>query len=170
MKEQSPLSKASYSEVTQSVVKVGEDVQQLKEQPVPTKATNHEITHHEININERTIELKDSGIPEFKSSNAKSNRREQIDYEEKSIATIVKYLGCEDDCIKSFNRLGKYQPITTRPRTFMVKCKTELIVNKNLARASKLRLYEGDGIQVKYRVFISKSLSKNRTRIREQIA
>ena len=80
LKEQPPLSKATYSEVTQSVVKVVEEVQQLKEQPVPTKATNNEITHHEININERTIELKVSGTPEFKSSHAKSNRSEQTSW------------------------------------------------------------------------------------------
>ena len=148
LKEQSPPSKATYSEITQSLAKVVE-VQQLKEQPVPTKVTNNEITHNEVNINERSIEFRVSGIPEFKSSHAKSNRSEQIDYEEKSIASIVKYLECEDDCIKSFNRLGKYQPNTTRPRTLLVKFKTELVVNKILARANKLRFDEGDGIQDK---------------------
>ena len=169
LKEQPPPSKATYSEITQSIAKVVEEVQQLKEQPVPTKVTNNEITHNEVNINERSIELRVSGIPEFKSSHAKSNRSEQIDYEEKSIASIVKYLECEDDCIKSFNRLGKYQPNATRPRTLLVKFKTELVVNKILARANKLRFYEGDGIQDKYKVFISKSLSKTEQELENKL-
>ena len=92
--------KTEIGEMKHSPAKVVEEVQQLKEQPVPTKVTNNEITHSEVNINERSIELRVSGISEFKSSHAKSNRSEQVDYEEKSIANIVKYLECEDDCLK----------------------------------------------------------------------
>lgn len=54
LKEQPPPSKATYSEITQSLAKVV--VQQLKEQPIPTKVTNNELTYNQVNINERSIE------------------------------------------------------------------------------------------------------------------
>ena len=47
--------------------------------------------------------------------------------------------------------------------------KTELVVNKIFARANKLTFYECDGILDKYKVFISKSLSKTEQELENKL-
>ena len=118
------------------------------------------------------LEVRLSGLLEMKASIKeiqnekgekvlmKPDRKEIFEHEENLIYDVVNHLGVDKNEISGFHRLGKYDKNSTRSRQMLVKFKNSYNVDKLLARASMLKMYEPEHMDEKYKVYISKSLDK----------
>ena len=109
---------------------------------------------------EYSLELRFSGLPEISDAPKKPNRKEVFEHDEKQLFDVVHYLGVGKEDISGFRRLGKYNSQNPRARQTLVKFSNTYTVDKILARAPMLKVFEPTYNDEAYRVFVSKSLNK----------
>ena len=123
--------------------------------------------------NDYALELRFSGIPELNfqtgAVTSKPNKKEIFEHDEKLISEAIGYLGVDHTEISGFHRLGKFNPDNTRPRQTLVKFRNSYIVDKLLARASMLKVYEPEFGNIKYRIYLSKSLNKEEQLLEQKL-